>query len=47
MVDNKKGYDQRGYVPIKKGYQPQKEPATNGHKPEKSELAPQNPPNKK
>ncbi|MCD1632070.1 MULTISPECIES: hypothetical protein [Marinobacter] len=47
MSDPKKGNFRDGYVPEKKGWQPQKEPATNGHKPETSEMAPKNPPKKK
>lgn len=40
--------ENRGYVPLKKGYRPGDSPATAGHKPEKSELAkPVNPPKKK
>ena len=36
-----------GYVPQKKGYQPNGGNVTGGHKPEKSELKPANPPKKK
>mgnify|MGYP003646677635 CR=1 FL=1 len=47
MSDRKKNFFKDGYVPEKKGWQPRKGVATNGHKPETSELAPKNPPNKK
>jgi hypothetical protein len=36
-----------GYVPNKRGYQPNEGSVTGGHKPEKSELKPINPPKKK
>ena len=36
-----------GYAPLKKGYKPSGGGATGGHKPEKSELKPHNPPKKK
>lgn len=36
-----------GYVPAKRGYKPGTSPATGGHKPEKSELKPVNPPKSK
>lgn len=36
-----------GYAPQKKGYQPDGGSVTSGHKPEKSELKPVNPPKKK
>lgn len=36
-----------GYVPSKRGYQPSKDNVTGGHKPEKSEIKPSNPPKKK
>ena len=42
---DKKGINE-GYTPIKKGYQPSRG-VTGGHKPEKSELKPVNPPKKK
>lgn len=38
---------QDGYVPLKKGYQPSEGSVTGGHKPEKAELKPKNPPKKK
>ena len=47
MSDSKRVIYQDGYSPDKKGWQPQKEPPTSGHKPEKSELAPTNPPKKR
>ena len=36
-----------GYVPSKKGYQPIGDNVTGGHKPDKLELKPVNPPKKK
>lgn len=51
MSDSKKGTFKAivkdGYAPEKKGWQPAKEPVNNGHKPEKAELAPTNPPKRK
>jgi hypothetical protein len=47
MNDNKSKENNRGYVPIEKGYQPGKTDAQNGHKPEKAEFKPVNPPKKK
>lgn len=40
-------YNKDGYVPFKKGWKPNHEPPSGGHKPEKSELSPKNPPKKK
>jgi hypothetical protein len=36
-----------GYVPEKRGYRPSGDNVTGGHKPEKTELKPINPPKKK
>ena len=36
-----------GYVPLKKGYKPAGGGVSGGHKPEKSEAKPVNPPKKK
>ena len=36
-----------GYTPLKKGYKPGSGGVTGGHKPERSELKPTNPPKKK
>jgi hypothetical protein len=36
-----------GFVPCKKGYKPSSGEVTGGHKPEKSEAKPVNPPKKK
>lgn len=51
MSDKNQGGDKKnineGYVPLKKGYQPTGDNVTGGHKPEKSELKPVNPPKKK
>lgn len=44
--DGKKHVNE-GCVPSKKGYQPGGGNVTSGHKPEKSELKPTNPPKKK
>lgn len=50
MSDKDKNIGKRdcydGYVPVKEGYQPGGN-VTGGHKPEKSELKPINPPKKK
>lgn len=43
----KKGNLREGYIPFKKGYQPAGDGVTGGHKPEKSELKPKNPPKKR
>lgn len=51
MSDKKQGSNKNiandGYSPSKRGYQPAGGKVTNGHKPEKSELKPVNPPKKK
>ncbi|ELE8118398.1 hypothetical protein RB980_000989 [Vibrio fluvialis] len=51
MSDKKQSGDKKnineGYVPSRKGYQPIGDNVTGGHKPEKSELKPVNPPKKK
>ena len=44
MSEKEKNLDE-GYAPFKKGYQPGH--ATDGHKPEKTEVTPTNPPKKK
>lgn len=44
--DGRKGGD-RGYSPTEKGYRPTGGNVSNGHKPEKSQLTPTNPPKKK
>lgn len=45
--DGEKKISNEGYVPLKKGYKPTGDSVTGGHKPEKSELKPVNPPKKK
>ncbi len=46
-MSNKQNKGSSGVTLEKKGYQPNKGGVTGGHKPEKSELAPKNPPKKK
>lgn len=43
----KKGVGNEGWTPAKKGYKPGRGSVTGGHKPEKSELQPTNPPKKR
>ena len=47
--EDKKGLKDvsEGYVPVQRGYRPAGDDVTGGHKPEKSERKPVNPPKKK
>lgn len=42
-----RGVGNEGWAPLQKGYKPAKGNVTGGHKPEKSELQPTNPPKKR